>query len=80
MKEIRDSSLVVDSLRSLGKGLCALTFAMPEIGTSEVTFFWWLNLVRFYSASKILYPKRRIESYSIFGTIVSPKQNTTHLR
>ena len=34
--------------------------------------FWWLNLVRLYSLCKILYPKRRIESYSIMGTIVSP--------
>ena len=37
-------------------------------------FFWWLNLVRLYSLYKILYPKRRIESYSIMGTIVSQKK------
>ena len=37
-------------------------------------FFWWLNLVRLYSLCKILYPKRRIESYSILGTIVSPNK------
>ena len=36
--------------------------------------FWWLNLVRLYSLYKILYPKRRIESYSILGTIVSPNK------
>ena len=36
--------------------------------------FWWLNLVRLYSLYKILYPKRRIKSYSILGTIVSPKK------
>ena len=33
----------------------------------------WLNLVRLYSLYKILYPKRRIESYSIMGTIIPPK-------
>ena len=37
-------------------------------------FFWWLNLVRLYSLYKILYPKRRIESYSILGTIISPNK------
>ena len=37
-------------------------------------FFWWLNPVRFYSLYKIRYPKRRIESYSIMGTIVSPNK------
>ena len=37
-------------------------------------FFWWSNLVRLYSKYKILYPKRRIESYSIMGTIVSPNK------
>ena len=37
-------------------------------------FFWWLNLVRLYSLYKILYPKRRIQSYSILGTIVSPNK------
>ena len=36
--------------------------------------FWWLNLVRLDSLYKILYPKRRIESYSIMGTIVSPNK------
>ena len=36
-------------------------------------FFWWLNIVRLDSLHKILYSKRRIESYSIMGTIVSPK-------
>ena len=39
-----------------------------------VVFFWWLNPVRLYSLYKILYPKRRIESYSIMGTIVSPNK------
>ena len=34
----------------------------------RVVFFWWLNLIR------LLYPKRRIESYSIMGTIVSPNK------
>ena len=33
-------------------------------------FFWWLNLVRLYPLYKVLYPKRRIQSYSIMGTIV----------
>ena len=36
--------------------------------------FWWLNLVRLHSSYKLLYPKRRIESYSILGTIVSPNK------
>ena len=36
--------------------------------------FWWLNLVRLYSLNKILYPKRRIESYTIRGTMVSPNK------
>ena len=36
--------------------------------------FWWLNLVRLYSLYKILYPKRRKESYSILGIIVSPNK------
>ena len=36
--------------------------------------FWWLNLVRSYSLYKIPYPKRRIESYSRLGTIVSPNK------
>ena len=37
-------------------------------------FAWWLNLVRLYSLYKILYPQRRIESYSIMGTIVPPNK------
>ena len=37
-------------------------------------FFWRLNLVRLRSLDKILYPKRRIESYAIMGTIVSPNK------
>ena len=41
---------------------------------SWVVFFGWLNPVRSYSLNKILYPKRRIESYSIMGTIVSPNK------
>ena len=40
----------------------------------RVAFFWWLNLVRLYSLYKILYPKRRIFSYSIMHTIVSPNK------
>ena len=28
---------------------------------------------------RILYPKRRIESYSMMGAIVPPKKNTTHV-
>ena len=36
--------------------------------------FWWLNLVSSYSLYKILYPKRRVKSYSILGTIVSPNK------
>ena len=36
--------------------------------------FWWLSPVRLYSLYNILYPKRRIESYSIIGTIVSPNK------
>ena len=36
--------------------------------------FLSLNLVRLYPLYKILYPKRRIESYSILGTIVSPNK------
>ena len=36
--------------------------------------FWWLNLVRLYSLYKMLYPKRRIESYSIMVTIISPNR------
>ena len=32
--------------------------------------FWGLNLVRLYSLYKILYLKRRIESYSILGTTI----------
>ena len=34
--------------------------------------FGWLNLVTLYSLQKILYPKRRIYSYSLLGTVVSP--------
>ena len=30
--------------------------------------------MRLYSLSKMLYPKRRIQSYSILGTIVSPNK------
>ena len=37
-------------------------------------FFWWLKLVRLHALHKILYPKRRIKSYSILGTIVSPSK------
>ena len=29
---------------------------------------------------KILYPKRRISSYSILATIVSPNKNSTHVK
>ena len=47
---------------------------MGYIGVILSGFFWWLNLVRLYSLYEILYPKRRIESYSIVGTIVSPNQ------
>ena len=36
--------------------------------------FGWLKLVRLYSLYKILYPKRKISSYSILGTIVSPNK------
>ena len=36
--------------------------------------FWWLNLESSNSLYKILYPKRRVKSYSILGTIVSPNQ------
>ena len=41
--------------------------------------FWWCNLVRLYSLYKIIYPKRRIGSYFIMGTIVSPKTKITQL-
>ena len=44
----------------------------PEPNVSS--FFWWLNLARLYSLYKILYPNRRIYSYSILGTIVSPNK------
>ena len=37
-------------------------------------FFGWLNLIRFYSLYNILYLKRRIESYSIIGTIIFPNK------
>ena len=47
---------------------------MGYIGVILSRFFWWLKLVRLYSLYEILYPKRRIESYSIMGTIVSPDQ------
>ena len=36
--------------------------------------FVWLNLVRYHSLCTILYPKRRIESYSLMGIIVSPSK------
>ena len=43
------------------------------LGNSHMSsVFWWLNLVRLYSVYKILYPKRRIESYSIMGTAERP--------
>ena len=45
-----------------------------ELGYMGSVFLWLLNLVRLYSLCKILYPKRRIESYSIRGTIVSPNK------
>ena len=32
--------------------------------------FWWLNPIRLYSLYKNTIPNRRIESYSILGTIV----------
>ena len=35
-------------------------------------FFWWFNLVRLYSLYKILYPKGKIESYSIDLPDTSP--------
>ena len=37
-------------------------------------FFLWLNLIRLYSFFKILYLKRRIEFYRIFGTTVAPNR------
>ena len=43
-------------------------------GQQMSSVFWWLNLVRLYSLYNILYPKRRIESYSILGTIISPNK------
>ena len=36
--------------------------------------FWWLNPVRLNFLYRILYPKRRIESYSMLGTTVSPNK------
>ena len=56
------------SLPVLGSGFKV----KPYLQVSNV--FWWLNLVRFYSSYKILYPKRKIESYSIMGTIISPNK------
>ena len=58
-----------------GKGLLILTRpAVLDIKIRNwVVFCWWLNPVRLHSLYKILYPKRRIESYYILGTIVSPK-------
>ena len=41
------------------------------LSLTGVMFFLWLNPVRLYSLHEILYPKTRIESYSILGTIVS---------
>ena len=46
---------------------------MQDSHMSNVVF-GWLNLLRLYSFYKILYPKRRIESYSIMGTIVVPNK------
>ena len=40
---------------------------------TSVVFLWWSNKVRLYSLYEVLYPKRRIESYSILGTIVPPQ-------
>ena len=46
--------------------------------THEQRFFWWLNPARLYPLYKILYPKRRIESYSILGTIISQIEYYLH--
>ena len=48
-----------------------------HVGKQLSSVFWWLSPVGLYSLYKILNPKRRIESYSILGTIISPKLNTT---
>ena len=37
-------------------------------------FLGGLNPERLYSLYEILYPKRKIESYSLLGTIVSPNK------
>ena len=37
-------------------------------------FFLVVKPLKFYSVYKILHPKRRVESYSILGTIVSPNK------
>ena len=47
---------------------------IPDISLHLSSVFWWLNLVRLYSLYKILYPKRKIYSYSIMGTIISPNE------
>ena len=36
--------------------------------------FWWLKPVGLYSLYRIQHPKRRIGSYSLMGTIVSPNK------
>ena len=59
-----------------------LYYNRVDIGVMLSSVFWWLNLVRLYPVYKIVYPKRRIQSCSLLGTIVSPnkkKKKTTHL-
>ena len=54
-------------------GICLYIIEFPQkLQLSSI--FWWLNLVRLYSVHKILYPKGRIESYSVMGTVVSPNK------
>ena len=56
-----------------GAGLRAGGSGMQSQG-HLVAVFWWSNLVRLHSLYKILYLKRRLESYSILGTQASPNK------
>ena len=60
--------------KSLGNETESLNPTAKENTNPNPKTFWWLNPARLYSLYRLLYPKRRIESYSILGTVVSPQK------
>ena len=71
MKDLSVAGLQLPRFKRLGHHKFWLnTEPQPQLGRSHET----IPAVRLYSLYEILYPKRRIESYSILGTIVSANQ------